>query len=235
MEHSGQSHWIPLSDLMTGLMMVFLLISVALIWRASEVLKVSTTIVTDYEKTKSDLEQALQEEFKEDLKRWHAEILADLTVRFWDPQTLFKTGSAELENEFKKILEEFLPKYVAILTSDKYRSGIKEVRIEGHTSSFWQGARTTEEAYFLNMELSQDRTLSTLEFMLNLRSLQDKADWLRKHVTANGLSSSRPMPGHKEDEASNQRVEFRVTTNAEERIKALENEIAQLHEGIGRR
>src|SRR2546422_9983727 len=136
MENTGQTHWIPLSDLMTGLMMVFLLISVALIWRASEVLKVSTQIVTDYEQTKSDLEQALQEEFKEDLKRWNAEILADLTVRFKDPQTLFKTGSAVLEDEVKKKLDQFLPKYVAILTSDKYRSAVKEVRIEGHTSSF---------------------------------------------------------------------------------------------------
>ena len=234
MENTGQTHWIPLSDLMTGLMMVFLLISVALIWRASEVLKVSTQIVTDYEQTKSDLEQALQEEFKEDLKRWNAEILADLTVRFKDPQTLFKTGSAVLEDEFKKKLDEFLPKYVAILTSDKYRSAVKEVRIEGHTSSFWIGAKTPQEAYFRNMELSQSRTRSTLEYLLNLASLQGKDDWLRQHVTANGLSSSRPVQGGSQrDVARNQRVEFRVTTNAEERINELEYAIAQLVHRIG--
>jgi outer membrane protein OmpA-like peptidoglycan-associated protein len=228
MENSGQSHWIPLSDLMTGLMMVFLLISVALMWRTVEMARISTSIVTDYENTKSDLMQALQEEFKEDVKRWNAEILGDMTVRFKEPEVLFDVGSAQLKDRFKIILTDFMPRYVKILTSTKYRDAIKEVRIEGHTSLFWEAAQTPLEAYFRNMELSQARTRSALEFMLGLNNVQDEAKWLRRHVTANGLSSSRPvLVNGQRDDAYSQRVEFRIVTNAEDRIAEIEGRIAE--------
>jgi len=208
---------------MTGLMMVFLLISIAFMVRVEDAARVSTTIVTDYENTKSDLLNALQEEFKDDLKRWNADILGDLTVRFREPEVLFATGSADLRDRFKEILRDFLPRYVRILTSEKYRSSIREVRIEGHTSSIWTTAHSFDDAYMRNMELSQARTLRTLEFMLSLDTLKGNLDWLRSVTTANGLSSSRPIKGAdgKEDPLLSQRVEFRVVTNAEEKMRQL--------------
>jgi len=226
MEHSGQSHWIPLSDLMTGLMMVFMLIAVALMLRAAEVARISSTIVTDYEQTKSDLMQALQDEFKEDMKRWNAEILGDMTIRFKEPEVLFDNGSSELKQRFKLILSDFLPRYVRILSSPKYRNSIKEVRIEGHTSIFWVTAKSPQEAYFRNMELSQDRTRSALKYFLELNDIQSESEWLRQHVTANGLSSSHPIIVEgKRDDASSQRVEFRIVTNAEDRVAEMDKRI----------
>src|SRR5437879_4322830 len=118
---SQQSHWIPLTDMMTGLMMVFLLIAMAFMLRVEQAARVATEIATEFEGTKSDLYQALQEEFKDDLKRWNADILADLTVRFREPEVLFSTGSAELRQQFRDMLSEFFPRYIGILHSDKYR------------------------------------------------------------------------------------------------------------------
>jgi len=223
-EHSGQSHWIPLSDLMTGLMMIFMLISALFMLRVEQT---TTLVVREYEVTREDLLRALQDSFAKDLKQWDAEFLGDMTLRFNNPGVLFATGSASLRPEFQKVLSEFLPRYIKILTAEKFRRSIKEVRIEGHTSSFW-GNSSNQEAYFKNMELSQARTRSTLEYILKLPELAANADWLKAHVTANGLSSSRPIRKSDEsiDESASQRVEFRIVTNAEERMDAIAKGIA---------
>jgi outer membrane protein OmpA-like peptidoglycan-associated protein len=97
------------------------------------------------------------------------------------------------------------------------------VRIEGHTSSVWNGVASPDDAYFLNMELSQARTRSTLAYVLNLPADRDQVNWLRKFVTANGLSSSRLIMDSKgeEDVARSRRVEFRIRTDAETRLARI--------------
>lgn len=218
-ENSGQSHWIPLSDLMTGLMLIFMLISALFMLRVEQT---TTLIVREYEVTKEDLLRALQDAFAKDLKQWDAEFLGDMTLRFKNPGVLFATGSAELRPEFKKILDNFIPRYVAIMTNDKFRGSIKEIRIEGHTSTFWGGANP-RDAYFHNMELSQSRTRTTLEYILRLPGIAKDQEWLRAHLTANGLSSSRLIrrPDSTIDDLASQRVEFRIVTNAEERLETI--------------
>jgi hypothetical protein len=103
-----------------------------------------------------------------------------------------------------------------IVRGEKFKKAVKEIRIEGHTSSFWKGA-STSDAYFLNMDLSQQRTRSTLKFIMGLPAFQNEETWLKEHITANGLSSSRPIiknPKSSQDDEMNQRVEFRIVTNA---------------------
>jgi outer membrane protein OmpA-like peptidoglycan-associated protein len=225
-EQSNQSHWIPLADLMTGLMMVFMLLTAAFMLRVEQT---TTLVVKEFEETKSDMLQALQKEFATDLKQWNAELLGDMTIRFNDPTVLFDTGSAELKPKFKAILKEFFPRYVALLTSDKYRATVKEIRIEGHTSVQWTKDTSPRNAYFLNMGLSQARTRSALEYVLSLGPVQKHEEWLIEHVTANGLSSSRPVSDSIKPAAmlANQRVEFRIVTNASDRMDQIARELRE--------
>jgi outer membrane protein OmpA-like peptidoglycan-associated protein len=223
-EQSNQSHWIPLADLMTGLMMVFMLLTAAFMLRVEQT---TTLVVKEFEETKSDMLQALQKEFATDLKQWNAELLGDMTIRFNDPTVLFDTGSAELKPKFKAILREFFPRYVALLTSNKYKETVKEIRIEGHTSVQWTKETSPRNAYFLNMGLSQARTRSALEYVLSLSSVQKHENWLIEHVTANGLSSSRPVSDSIKPASllANQRVEFRIVTNASDRMDQIAREL----------
>lgn len=226
-EHSNQSHWIPLADLMTGLMMVFMLLTAAFMLRVEQT---TTLVVKEFEETKSDMLQALQKEFATDLKQWNAELLGDMTIRFNDPTVLFATGSADLRPQFKRVLKEFFPRYVRLLSSSQYREAVKEIRIEGHTSSFWATGTDARTAYIHNMELSQARTRSALEYLLGLPEVKTQHDWLIQHVTANGLSSSKPLkPGDTSPraEAANQRVEFRIVTNASERMDLIASQLKQ--------
>ncbi|MFT4503170.1 flagellar motor protein MotB [Caballeronia sp. 15711] len=221
MEHSNQSYWIPMADLMTGLMLVFMLLTAAFMLRVEQT---TTLVVKEYETTKRDMQLALQKEFAKDLKQWNAEILGDMTIRFNDPSVLFATGSSELRPKFKEVLGQFFPRYVRLLTSPQYKDAVKEIRIEGHTSAAWTGTSDEMVAYFRNMELSQARTRSALEYLLSLPTLRDNEKWLVQHVTANGLSSSRPLSQDEQTakaQLANQRVEFRIVTNASEKMDAI--------------
>jgi outer membrane protein OmpA-like peptidoglycan-associated protein len=218
------SHWIPLTDLMTGLMLIFLLIAVSYMLQVEADAARIRNIAVAYNEIRDDLYDDLYREFRADLPKWNAQLLkSDLSVRFSQPEVLFATGSSELKPQFQEMLKDFFPRYIRILTLQKYRGSINEVRIEGHTSSDWIGVASEGDAYFLNMELSQARTRSTLAYVLNLPADHAQVAWLRKFVTANGLSSSRLILDEKgvEDVARSRRVEFRIRTDAEERIAKI--------------
>ena len=220
MESSKQTHWIPLADLMTGLMMIFMLITAIYI---SKVDPTTTLVLDEYKVIRDDMKIALQKEFSEDFKQWNAVLLGDMTIRFNNPNVQFTSGSSELRPEFQSLLRDFFPRYMYIIRGPKFNKAVKEIRIEGHTSSFWKGA-SASDAYFLNMDLSQQRTRSTLKFIMGLPVFQSEEEWLKEHITANGLSSSRPIiknPKKTQDDEINQRVEFRIVTNASDRFEQM--------------
>jgi len=219
-----EAHWIPLSDLMTGLMVMFLLIAVTFMMRVEADAAQVREVAIAYSEIKDALFEDLRTEFKNDLPRWKAQIIKDdLSIRFTEPEVLFAPGSSELKPEFRGILSNFFPRYVRILTSAKYKGSINEVRIEGHTSSDWTSVTTPEDAYFRNMELSQARTRSALAYSLGLEEVNDQRDWLRRYLTANGLSSSHPVTDANgaEDAARSRRVEFKVRTDADTRLAKI--------------
>ena len=131
-KESDGAEWMSVSDLMSGLMLVFLMIAVFFM------LQVQDTAVL-YDDLRSGLYEALQDEFSDDLEYWNAEIdSTTLSVRFMEPEIFFKAGKSTLREPFKVILVDFFPRYIDVLTGDGYRDHIEEVRIEGHTSSEWE-------------------------------------------------------------------------------------------------
>jgi outer membrane protein OmpA-like peptidoglycan-associated protein len=229
-----EDHWIPLSDLMTGLMMIFMLVAVVFMVQvelqrkraeearaeAEQKAHVMRDVAEQYDNIRNQLYEDLHREFASDLPKWKAALDPDLSIRFDEPEVLFDTGKSVLKPQFASILSDFFPRYVKILSGSKYRGNIEEIRIEGHTSTIWAGQANPDDAYFHNMELSQSRTRSTLEFVLLLPQVAEQKRWLIAHVTANGLSSShlRLNADGSENRDGSQRVEFRVRTNAEVRI-----------------
>jgi len=223
------AHWISVSDLMAALMMVFLLVSVVfmvIVQKESERMREVAEIYLDLRQA---LYQDLLDEFEEDLPLWGAKLTPDLVISFQDSGVLFEVGSSQLRPAFEDILNDFFPRYVRVITSADYREDIEEVRIEGHTSRDWTNARTTNEAYINNMRLSQERTRSSLEYVINLPAVAQEQEWLKHYLTANGLSSSQPIynsDGSENNELS-RRVEFRVRTDADSRIRAILEEQRQ--------
>jgi outer membrane protein OmpA-like peptidoglycan-associated protein len=217
-EDDGE-HWLSVSDMMSGLMVIFLFIAITYMIQISEDRNQLIEIAVTYEKTKTEIYDQLQIEFKDDLKKWNAEIdQQSLAFRFQEPDILFNVGDAEVKDKFKIILDDFFPRYIKVLK--KYQLDIEEIRIEGHTSSEWnKNSITDDRTYFLNMALSQNRTRATLEYCLMLPQIASDRSWIKQILTANGLSSSKPiLVNGSEDTVHSRRVEFKVKTNSETQI-----------------
>ncbi len=218
-EEEGE-HWLSVSDMMSGLMVIFLFIAITYMVQVSEDRNQLIEIAVTYEKTKVAIYEQLLLEFKDDLEKWNAEIdKQTLAIRFQEPDVLFNVGEAEIKEKFKLILDDFFPRYINILKT--YKSDIEEIRIEGHTSSEWRNNSPSDydKTYFLNMALSQTRTRATLEYCLMLPNVVDERLWIKQILTANGLSSSKPiLIDGIEDTVHSRRVEFKVKTNSETQI-----------------
>ncbi|CAD5882838.1 flagellar motor protein MotS [Escherichia coli] len=185
-------HWVSMSDLMAGLMMVFMFISIAYMHYVRIEKEKIKEVAVAYENAQLQLYNALDIEFAKDLQDWDAEIdKQTLEVRFKSPDVLFGLGSTELKPKFKLILDDFFPRYLKVL--DNYQEHITEVRIEGHTSTDWTGTTNPDIAYFNNMALSQGRTRSVLQYVYDIKNIATHQQWVKSKFAAVGYSSALPF------------------------------------------
>ena len=116
-EKDDIEHWVSSSDLMSGLMMVFLFVSIALMRHAYEQRNQMRNIAVAYENTQYAIYYSLMDEFREDLPKWSAKINREtLSIEFTDISILFEFGSAKLKPEFEEILNDFFPRYILSLS-----------------------------------------------------------------------------------------------------------------------
>ncbi len=220
----GGDHWVSISDLMSGLMVIFLFIAISYMKEVTADRDKIMEVAVTWKETQLRLYQALKKEFDVDLRKWRATLDQEtLSVRFHNPELLFQPGKSEIKSGFKDILRSFFPRYLRILQLKRFRENIAEVRIEGHTSSEWSRTIVGDQAYFLNMELSQDRTRAVLEYGLRLPAMSKYRGWAKGNITANGLSSSKIVKTAtgEENKLLSRRVEFRVRTNADQMIARI--------------
>ena len=223
----GGESWISVSDLMAGLMMVFLLIAVIYAKDANQRARNVTEIVTEWQDSELAIYSALKKEFEDDMPKWNAEIEKEtLTIRFLAPEVLFKEGKSDLEQRFQEILLDFMPRYIELL-HNKFINEIKEIRIEGHTSSGWYRDVSETEAFIHNMKLSQERTRTVLRFSMDIQDLKPLNPWIRKTVSANGLSSARlVIKNNIENKKRSRRVEFTIRTKTKEAMFRILDKVA---------
>ena len=220
--------WLSVSDLMTGLMVIFLFVAIAYISRVQK----NQSVLTDYVETKNEMHDKLVKEFAGDTLKWQMAIGKDLTMKFQEPTVLFATGSYELTPRFKQILDEFLPRYFTILLNDSLSNKIQEIRIEGHTDDV-PIPRYDSDPYIANAMLSQQRALSVIRYFRNMPAYQkyspEQQHQLEFWLTANGLSYGKSVDsdgeytqksGNPIDKDLSRRVEFRIVTTGDE---VLEN------------
>jgi outer membrane protein OmpA-like peptidoglycan-associated protein len=237
---SNKTPWSSISDLMTALMVVFLFISIGYSYQITQqsqkILEQSnqieqrnneiSNIVSEWRDYKKLIYKSLLEEFEDDLRNWDAEITEEnLSIRFNNPSVLFRAGSSEISQEFNDILRDFWPRYIS--TVKNFERYVREVRIEGHTSSEWENVNLNE-AYFNNMALSQSRTRSALQNCYYYTAEEDLL-WVRKNVTANGMSSSRLIynDNGSENVELSRRVEFTIVVDSSRKLQEISQEVAE--------
>jgi len=212
---------------MTGMMLVFMLLAVVYMVQVQQV-------ATDLRDTKGKIYTALEKEFGRDLKKWDAEILPNLTIRFKNPEALFEVGKEEPKPKFVEILNDFVPRYLEIVERQEFKSSIKEVLIEGHTSPEFGKNKDvdidklslseSQRVHLNNIGLSQDRAWWILAKFLEITKSTAQESLVFKKIHLHELGSADPIfrsDGVSVDEQASRRVEFKIVTNAEERLEEI--------------
>lgn len=228
---TSSSFDLSISDLMTGLLMLFILLLMGVLLTLQQQRETYIEInkkAKDYLDLRNELYEELDSEFSNEMKEWNAVLDHEtLSFRFINAQdetlgnVYFKPNKRTLEPIFEDVLNDFFPRFVNIIYEPKYRDFITEIRIEGH-------AVNPHNKYEYNylMSYSQVRANNVLRYVHGNKILNDEQrKWLEKKFAANGFGSSRPIY-HEDgspDDVKSRRVEFRIITDAERKIQEIYN------------
>lgn len=206
----SESNWASISDLMTGLMVIFLFVCIGFLYQLKET-------VNKYDRVRNMIHQDLLKEFNpEDRARMGARIDEDLRVIFVAQEVFFDVGDSTVKPEFQKTLTEFFPRYIKVL--EQYSDEIVEVRIEGNASREYNGDVDSNAAYFYNMKLSQERAFNVLQYVFSLNSMQEKRQWMVDKLRANGASYSKADVANAN---ASRCVEISIHRNAEKELERI--------------
>ena len=234
-EENQHNNWMSFSDLMTGLMVIFMFIAISYMLEAKKEQAKQNIIFEEFKATQEALYADLEHEFKDDFKDWEVQLDKDLSIKFTNPDILFESGEDKIKPKFQDILSSFLPRYFDVLLQDKYQNKIIEVRMEGHTDRI-PAPIYDSDPYIANIILSQLRAASVMRYfrkMSYFNSLsKSKQIRLQSWLTANGLSYGRTLDldgvltsvsGKPTNNKKSRRGEFRIMTSSEK----LVNEVIQ--------
>lgn len=159
------------------------------------------------------LYDALYDEFKDDFKKWNAELTEDeLTFRFKDPNALFSHAKSDLKEKLTNMLGDFFPRYLKIIQG--YAQEIAEVAIEGHTSSSYKLAKNDKERYDFNKKLSQARADEVRKYCIKVASQNSDLNqkWIEETFKGYGKSYDNLIVDiyGNEDAKASRRVEFKI-------------------------
>ena len=184
--------WMSVSDLMTGLMVIFLFIAIAYMIRVPD-------DISEYKDTKEEIYNRLMNKFSDqEIANGIISVNPDLSMRFLQATTQFQSGQRTLPTSFKLTLDSIIPKYLDVLVNlnDTLKGKLKEIRIEGHTDVDGYPV-INPDPYRANLILSQERARNVLFHILDIIAQRDysKSDklLLRHLLTANGYSFSRAL------------------------------------------
>ncbi len=202
--NDGNIFWITMTDLMTGLVLVFI------------VLFFYTYLTGHVDKIQSELAQEnASKSLQETLKKQDIKASIDPVsgvVKISDLE-LFDINSYKLSGKGKAYLDKFAPAYLDSLFSNEYLDkNIDKIIIQGHTDSqTFAGKFSDDEQYMKNMELSLNRAYEVANYMTNTPYNKNNGNRLRKMIIVEGASFSDPvMVDGKEDFAKSRRVELKL-------------------------
>lgn len=217
--------WIYISDMMAGLMIIFLFVSIQLLENIN-------TKIGDYERSRStickeleNLKSELESEFDTDAEQWEMEVCDDrVNIKFEEKSdvqinksyVLFDSGKQSLTPKFREILNSFLPRLLRMMI--KHKQSIDGLRIDGHADSRGYDNLDDKGDYIENTKLSQGRSISVLTHLLRKIDRPEYSRWEDFKITAHGLSSTAPKMkegGEGENYNLSRRVEFKIVLKAE--------------------
>lgn len=203
-EHEDGHYWISISDLMTSLLFIFILILAYTIYSFSEKSSQFSESFENRSKLLVELKQNLQQEninVDIDPKNGNMRIKSD---------GLFAVGSAELSSQGQYNLIEIAKKIKQKMQQPRFHNAIDTIFIEGHTDNA-PIARSGKGRRWTNMELSAQRAINTYLTMdagANISQMDNRDG--RYLFSYSGYADQRPIADNSSEEgkAKNRRIEL---------------------------
>ena len=208
--------WITMSDLLLGLMIIFLILFIMSMVGFSQA-KVA--------------EQSAQTEMAEKLAKKLVNNKIDVNIDKMSGQVeisdleLFDIGSAKLSAKGKAYLDKFFPIYIdTIFSNPELSDKVENLIIEGHTDpQMFKGLNSADEQYTKNLELSSMRATEVANYVFKTNYNKKYSKKLHKVLIVEGKSNTEPiLTNGKEDFNKSRRVELEI------RMKAGENVIEKM-------
>lgn len=196
--------WITMSDLLLGLMIVFLTLFIMSMVGFSQT-KFTQKVV------QIELAENLAEKFSQNKINVDVDKLSGL-VEISDLE-LFDTGSYRLSKKGKEYLDKFFPIYInTIFSNPEISDKVENIVIQGHTDSqMFKGLKTPEEQYAKNLELSSLRATTVANYVFKTNYDKKYRDKLKEVLIVEGKSNTDPvLTDNKEDLNKSRRVELDI-------------------------
>jgi outer membrane protein OmpA-like peptidoglycan-associated protein len=198
-DEAEKPFWISFSDLMTALMVLFLVVmGVALL----AVTKNVTEREKQEEQHRKDIELIL-ERFNEAAKRYDGiKIDKERQVIDFGDRARFNFGKSNLSVDQENVLRQFAPEIIGLANSDIGQRIFKRIVIEGYTDK--------KGSYLRNLNLSLQRSQQVVCAMFETKGTYLLSDVQKESVRSLFLVGGYSSNAAKETDEESRRVEMRI-------------------------
>lgn len=146
------------TDLMTSLMVIFILLLLVFINHEAGLSAAKTDALL------ARLQSELPSQgFRRDLIELDATDRFAIVVTVPDELMNFELNRYELKPEGERFIESSMPHFSSILCGEEYRGAIDSVVVEGHSDATPYRGATPEQSQNQNLKLSQDRSMEVVK------------------------------------------------------------------------
>lgn len=220
------TYWISISDLMAGLLIIFILTLTYYMLNFSQ----ATAQLTENNIKRAAILQSL----KEELQKKGIEVKIDLEhgVLRLPEGILFDVGKAKINDNGLRVIRALGPVLNEVLRRPEYKGSVETVFIEGHTDN----VPIHNYRFASNWELSTQRAINTWKAVLeaepDLKGLKNKNG--EPLFSCSGYADTRPVRSNETPEGrrENRRIDFRFSMTPPSKdepdlIKDVRGELAQ--------
>ena len=216
-QQADKPYWMSFSDMMSGMLIIFILVCTALLLKLSQMEEQVAANIDELKNASKVRSEILQDIFAE-LKAQGIEVLIsdnDTILRIPENSFHFRTGSFEITEDLRGTAELIgRALYTAITREDRW-GYLETVFVEGHSDS-----RKAPNYRMGNWELSALRAISLWQFWIGQTEYGPLLAQLRnregKHLfSVSGYAATRraaEIEGTEEAMRSNRRIDIRFTT-----------------------
>ncbi len=161
----------------------------------------------------SGLNEAMLEEFKQEINNNTVTYDTNtMTLKLNESYLKISKSGVVMTPDYKEVIRSVFPRYVNV--AKNYSNKISEVRVEGHSSSRYEGAEALDKKFEMNKLVSLNRAKLVLGYgsKLGTEVVSDNSNFIKDTFKPYGMSSKFTVKNADgtENELLSKRVEFVV-------------------------